>query len=121
MLEDVQTTAFHALKLTHRGKETKTQVSRCFGLLCVSVLLCVCVSMQPCMVAKQTLALALCTTAAEKGFSHHLSPPTISLFLFFLSLTCTSFSLSFPAPPFPYDRIDCKLSPRSHCLRKFSP
>lgn len=88
--QDVQTTAFHAMKLTHRVRNQDPSVPVHWSVVWLFV--CVHVSMQPCMVAyKQTPALALRTTAAEKGFSRHLSPPTISLFLFFLSPTYSSF------------------------------
>lgn len=116
---DVRRCSNDCLSCLETHPQEKKPNPKCPGALVCCV--CVCVSMQPCVVAKQTSALALRTTAAEKGFSHHLSPPTKSVFLFFLSPTRTSFSLSFPARPFPYDRTDRKLSSRSHCLRTLSP
>lgn len=61
---------------------------KCSGALacCVTVHVC----LQPCMmVHKQSSALALCTTAAERGLFPHLSPPT----LYFLCPTYSSFRL----------------------------
>lgn len=56
-----------------------------------SVCVCVHVCLQPCMVAyKQSSALAQCTTAAERGLSHRLSPPTPVSLLLFLSPTFPS-------------------------------
>lgn len=65
---------------------------KCPGALacCVTVCVRVHVCLQPCMMAyKQSSALAPCTTAAERGLSHHLSPPT----LYFLCPTYSSFHL----------------------------
>lgn len=42
MSQDVQTTSFHALKLAPLERETKTQVSWRFGLLCDCLCACAC-------------------------------------------------------------------------------
>lgn len=71
------------------NKEPRPKCSSALAC-CVTVCVCVHVCLQPCMMTyKQSSALAPCTTAAVRGFSHHLSPPT----LYFLSPTYSSFHL----------------------------